>query len=59
MLGMKKLVNIDIVDVDDEAYAARHRFSNKEPVTFIFWEPLIMIDDQWFLKYEGHRRFIR
>ena len=56
---MKKLVNIDINDVYDEAYAARHSFSNKAPVNFIFWEPLIINDDQWLLKYEGHRRFIR
>ena len=41
---MKKLVNIDIVDVDDEAYAARHSFSNKAPVTFIFFA---IIDHQW------------
>ena len=34
---MKKLFNIYIVDVDDEAYAARHSFSNKAPVSFIFW----------------------
>ena len=56
---MKKLVNIDIVDVDDEAYAASHSFSNKALASFIFWEPLIIIKDQWFPKYEGHQRFIR
>ena len=45
-------------DVENEADAARHRFSNKAPVSFIFWEPLIIIDDQWLRKYESHRRFI-
>ena len=46
MKKMKKLVNININDVDDEADATRHSFSNKAPVSFIFWEPLIIIDDQ-------------
>ena len=40
---MNKLVNIDI---DDEAYAARHSFSNKAPVTFIFLSSSITIDDR-------------
>ena len=45
-------------DVDDEAYAARHSLSNKAPLTSMFWEPLIINDDQWLRKYEAHRRFI-
>ena len=35
------------------------KITNKAPVSFMFWEPLIIIDDQWLPKYEGQRRFIR
>ena len=35
-----------------------YKITNKAPVSFIFWEALIIIDDQWLRKYEAHRRFI-
>ena len=41
----QKLVD-NMNNVEDEADAARHSFSNKAPVGFIFWEPLIIIDDR-------------
>ena len=43
---MKKLVNINMNDVDDEADAARHSLSNKAPMSFIFLQSLIIIDDR-------------
>ena len=42
---IKKLVN-NMNDVENEADTARHRFSNKAPVSFIFWESSIIIDDR-------------
>ena len=50
---LKKPVNDIIEDVGNEVDAVRHSFINKPPVSFIFSEPLIIIDDQWLLKYGG------
>ena len=35
-----------------------YKITNKAPLTSMFWEPLIINDDQWLLKYGGQRRFI-
>ena len=35
-----------------------YKITNKAPMTSMFSEPLIIIDDQWLRKYEAHRRFI-
>ena len=43
---MKKPVNDIIDDVQNEADAARHRFSNKAPVSFFFFG---IINHQWWL----------
>ena len=55
---MKKLVRGNMADVGNEADAVRHSFSNKAPMSLIFSEPLIIIDDQWLRKHEAHWRFI-
>ena len=35
-----------------------YKITNKAPLTSMFWEPLIINDDQWLQNYEAHRRFI-
>ena len=35
-----------------------YKITNKAPLTSMFWDPLIINDDQWLLKYGGQRRFI-
>ena len=35
-----------------------YKITNKALVSFMFWEPLIIIDDQWLRKYKAHWRFI-
>ena len=37
-------------DVENEGDAARQSFSNKAPMSSIFLESLIIIDDQWLQK---------
>ena len=55
---MKKLVRAIMADVGNEVDAVGHSFTNQAPMSFMFLEPLVIIDDQWLRKDEAHWRFI-